>query len=362
MRHKKNKESLEPTTPIVYGTKEYDNHFYYIYTQYVEKISDIECKSYVLKYTKEINQYSDSYKSILPKKFNPCGIYIKMQNDGIVLPNTEKQIILEFVEQLNSYNKNRIEKKQNSLKQKTTKDVKKINEIHSIVEYQIDQQLERIQQNKKTNLEIAQILKTYKLDAAQFSALTVQISSSINKSIVDLQLAKQKKDEQLSEGYSYLTPKQLSEYINFLKNLQINIMSCYTKQERKKRKLKVKTPEQLVKKLQVIDSFDELKLVSCPKSEIIGSKIIFTYNTKTRSIIKYTSSSEFSINGSTLINIDLTKSYKKTVRRPDKVFLSINRTNMEFMERLWNSIKSKETTTNARINKNCILISCLHIK
>ena len=101
----------------------------------------------MLKYTKEINQYSDSYKSILPKKFNPYGIYIKMQNDGIVLPNTEKQIILEFVEQLNSYNKNRIEKKQNSLKQKTIKNVKKINEIHSTVEYQIDQQLERIQQN-----------------------------------------------------------------------------------------------------------------------------------------------------------------------------------------------------------------------
>lgn len=359
MRRKKITET--PTTLFVYGTREYENEFYNKYVKYAQTLSDIDCKTYVLNYIKEINKYSECYTSIQPKKFNPYGIYIKMQNDGILLPNREKEIILKFVEELDSYYKEKKENHLKHLKQKTTKESKKINEILSMIDSYLDQQLECIQNNKKTNLDIIAVLASYKLLPAQFSALMVQISENINKSVGDLQLAKHKKDEQLSEGYSYLTPKQLSEYIDFLKKLQINITSSCTKRERKKRKLKVKTADQLVKKLQILDSFDELKLVSCPKSEIIGSNMIFAYNTKTRSIIRYTTSTEFGIKGSTLLNIDLTKSCKKNIRRPDRVFLSLNRTNKEFMQRLWNSIKSKETPTNARINKNCILISCLHI-
>ena len=224
----------------------------------------------------------------------------------------------------------------------------------------IDLQLETIRNNKKANPSTTDILEKYKIHPTYFSILVAQITENISRSVNDLQLAKSKKDEQLVEGYSYLTPKQLSAYINFLNTLQTNIISSVPKTERKKRKTKIKKPDQLVKKLQIIDSFHELQLTSCPKIEIVGANVIFVYNTKTRSMIKYTSSGEFSIKGSTLLNIDLSKSFKKTVRKPEKVFLSLNRSNAQFMQRLWDSIKCKETSTNARINRNCVLISCLH--
>ena len=355
---KKQKTLPKNINDIVYGTKEYENQFYSDYIKYTQKITDIDCKSYMMVYLKSINKYFEYYTTIQAKKFNPYGIYIKMQTDGILLPDTEKKLISEFIDELDSSYKDKIEKKENLSKQRTIQESKKIKEILSSIEYYIDLQLDTIRNNKKANPDTTDILNRYKIHPTHFPILVSQISETINKSVNDLRLAKNKKDEQLIEGYSFLTPKQLTAYINFLNKLQDNIISSSPKKERKKRKVKPKLPEQLVSKLQVVDSCEKLNLKSYSKKEIIGANIIFVYNIKTRSIIKYISSQGFSIKGSTLLNID--SSNKKTVRNPEKLFSSINPTNCQFMERLWDSVKCKQTITNSRINKNCILISCLN--
>lgn len=355
---KKQKTVTKTINDIVYGTKEYENQFYSDYLKYTQKTTDTDCKAYMMAYLKSVNKYSEYYTTIQPKKFNPYGIYIKMQNDGILLPDIEKKLISEFIQELDVEYKDKIEKKENISKQKTAQESKKIKEILSFVESYIDVQLDIIGNNKKANPDTTDIFKRYKIHPAYFSILINQISESINRSMTDLRLAKNKKDEQLIEGYSYLTPKQLTAFIDFLSKLQDNIVSSSPKKERKKRKVKPKLPEQLVSKLQVVDSCEKLNLKSYSKKEIIGANIIFVYNIKTRSIIKYISSQGFSIKGSTLLNTD--SSNKKTVRNPEKLFLSINPTNCQFMERLWDSVKCKQTSTNLRINKNCILISCLN--
>ena len=334
---KKQKTLPKNINDIVYGTKEYENQFYSDYIKYTQKITDIDCKSYMMVYLKSINKYFEYYTTIQAKKFNPYGIYIKMQTDGILLPDTEKKLISEFIDELDSSYKDKIEKKENLSKQRTIQESKKIKEILSSIEYYIDLQLDTIRNNKKANPDTTDILNRYKIHPTHFPILVSQISETINKSVNDL---------------------QLTAYINFLSKLQDNIISSSPKKERKKRKVKPKLPEQLVSKLQVVDSCEKLNLKSYSKKEIIGANIIFVYNIKTRSIIKYISSQGFSIKGSTLLNTNSCN--KKTVRNPEKLFSSINPTNCQFMERLWDSVKCKQTSTNSRINKNCILISCLN--
>ena len=93
---------------------------------------------------------------------------------------------------------------------------------------------------------------------------------------------------------------------------------------------------------------------------IMDSNLLFLYNTKTREFIKYVSTSKFSVNGSTLVNVDTSNSFKKKVRAPETTLKTINHTNIKFMQRLWSSLKTKECAVKPRVNKHCVLLSCLN--
>ncbi len=354
------KQKITPKTinDIVYGTKEYENQFYSDYIKYTQKITDIDCKAYTISYLKSMNKYSEYYNTIHPKKFNPYGIYIKMQSDGILLPDVEKKLISEYVEELDREYKDKIEKKENTSKQRSVHEFKKIKQILSSVELYIDTQLEVIGNNKKTNSNITDIITQHKIRPEYFSILINEISTSIDRLVEDLQLAKNKKDQQLIEGYSYLTPKQLTEFIDFLNKLQSNI-NFSSKKERKKRKIKPKSPERLVKNLKIQENCPVLGIFSVTKTDILGANIVYTYNTKTRFLNRYLSDSSFSIKGSTLLNVQF--AIKKKIRKPQLLFSHINQKNKKFMETLWNSIKEKELPANTRLSKVCIVLSTFTI-
>ena len=353
MTKKTTKQS--PTVPTSkYGTKEYENEFFSIFLIYSEKITDQQAKQSILQYVKGKNKNIDDYSSLQAKKYTPYGIYAKMQFDGIKLPIVEQKSLDQFLEDLEKLNKDKQTKKEQSRKEKDIKDSRQIRNFLGDLNLLIDNQIDLIISNKKPNSDISSILKKYNLMASSHQST----KDLLTRMIVDVKLAKTKKDEQLVEGYSYMTPKQLTNYISFLESIlsKINTTSVVV---RKPRTLKPKRPDQLVKKLHIQDRCDVLGILSITKTDIIGANVLYTYNTKTRFFTQYLSDSGFSIKGTSLLNVN--SALKKKVRKPELLFAQINPKNKKFMESLWSSLKGKESTSNTRLSNVCIILSAFTI-
>ena len=344
-----------PTVPTSkYGTKEYENEFFSIFLIYSEKITDQQAKQNILQYIKGKNKNIDDYSSLQAKKYTPYGIYAKMQFDGIKLPIVEQKSLDQFLEDLEKLNKDKLTKKEQSRKEKDIKDSRQIRNFLGDLNSLIDNQIDLIISNKKPNNDISSILKKYNLMASSHQST----KDLLTRMIVDVKLAKTKKDEQLVEGYSYMTPKQLTNYILFLESilLKINTTSVVVK---KPRKLKPKRPDQLVKKLHIQDRCDVLGILSVQKTDIIGVNVLYVYNTKTRFFTQYLSNSGFSVKGTSLLNVN--SALKKKVRKPELLFAQINPKNKKFMESMWSSLKGKELTTNTRLSNVCVILSTFTI-
>lgn len=357
-KHISNTQQTKPTA--VFGTKEYENEFYSQYMQYSQKYTDNDCKKYFLSYVATLNTNIEDYSILLPKQYHPYGIYAKMVIDGILLPETEKQSLDKFLVEVLGISKQKKIKREQSRQEKNNKEQSKISLLLADIEIYLDNQLDIIRTNKKPIPNTDNILRKYPISANSYIQLVSYISENLTRRIKELTMVKSKKDDQLIEGYNFLTPKQVSIYLDFVKSLKEHIISNRITTPRKQRELKHKTPEMLIKNLHIQDRHDELNLISRPKTNIIGSNLVFVYNTKTRCFIRYESANGISVKGSTLLNIDETLSIKKKIRKPEVVFASINPTNRTFMERVWKSIKTKPSPVKARINRNCILLSCLN--
>jgi len=357
------------TTPVevsksqpLFGTQEYEKEFYSQYIKYVQTISDNECKRYVLSYVKSLNKEVELYDQLQSKEYAPYGIHIKMQNDGILLPESEKISLDNFIKNLEKTSNEKLVKKQQNKTLKHSVELKKINKLLGDIEEYKDIQLECILKNKKITGDISSIIISHNIHPSVYSDFIDIVTVGYTTQINELTLAKNKKDDILVEAYSYLAPKQLKSYIDFLKKLQTNIVSSRSVSTRKVRTIKAKTPDKLVKKLQIQEKCDNPKLTSRNKTDLIGANVVFVYNTKTRYMIRYFSNEGITVKGSTLINILPTNARMKKIRKPEIVFSSLNPTNAVFMDKLWSSIKTKESLTKTRINKCCVVLSCLNIK
>lgn len=352
---KKTKTQSPITVPVAkYGSKEYENEFFSIFLIYSEKTTDQQAKQYILQYVKTKNKNTQEYSSLQAKKYTPYGVYVKMHMDGIKLPIVEQKSLDQFIQDLEKLNKDKLTKKEQTRKEKDIKDSRQIRNFLGDLNLLIDTQLDMIISNIKPNSDISGILKAYNLTITSHQST----KDLLNRMILDVNLAKTKKDEQLVEGYSYMTPKQLTVYVTFLENIlsKINTISVVV---RKPRKLKPKKPEQLVKKLHIQDECGVLGILSVTKTDIIGANILYTYNTKTRFLTQYLSDSGFSVKGTSLLNVKT--GLKKKVRKPELLFAQINPKNRKFMESLWSSIKGKESTSKIRLSKVCVILSAFTI-
>jgi len=346
------------STSAEYGTKEYDNEFYGKFIRYTEKTTDQICKQTVIEYLKTKNKPHLNLETIHSKNFKPVGLYLKMEQDGIRLPVTEKALLESGILNFINLDKRRGIELQQNKKNKSIQEKYLVEKTISEILNSIDNQITLIQKNQRPSLDF----KTFIGNLAVNIVKTVEqeMKTVLQKNVKEVKLAKAKKDLQLVEGYSYLTPKQLKSVLEFYELLLRQLESGLIIRTKRPRKIKPKTPDKLVKKLKYMEKFSDLGLISFNPSELIGANIVYVYNTKTRFIERFESETGVGVRGSTLINIKQ-PAIKKKVRNPE-VLKSINTTNKNFMERFWSSFKTKQGEANSRINANCILLSCINNK
>lgn len=216
------------------------------------------------------------------------------------------------------------------------------------------------------------IASDYKIDASPYGVMhTLNIKSvHINRIVevfkkrrVEFDAVLNTDDKELKEGYSNFTKPQLKKVIAWCDQVILDCQKVMgsAAQNRKPRKRKVKSPEELVAKVKVLDKFDELKLESMPTREIIGALQLWVYNVKTRKLGCYHAEDAggFSIKGTSLTNFNESKSVHKKLRKPEVSLPEVMKAGKVLLRNYMDSIRAVESALTGRLNADTILLRSL---
>lgn len=228
----------------------------------------------------------------------------------------------------------------------------KVNEIAGELEYAID---ELITSHFKTSPSPFAIMQD-KVKSVHASRLI----DMFKKDRVEIQEAIDGDDEQLSEAYQKYSKLQLRKLLSYYDQIINDAikLSNDSKQTRKPRKRKSKTPEQLVAKIKILDESKEFKLKSEDSKKIIGATQLWVFNVKTRKLGVYHAddASGLSIKGSTVLNFTESKSITKTLRKPESILPEIVKGGKVYLRNVMDNINAKEKVLTGRLNSDTILV------
>jgi hypothetical protein len=167
-------------------------------------------------------------------------------------------------------------------------------------------------------------------------------------------------DKELKEAYSNFTKVQLKKVVSWCDQIILDTQKILgsAQQNRKPRKRKQKSAEELVVKLKVLDKYDELKLVGVPTKEIIGALQIWVYNVKQRKLGCYHAEDAggFSVKGTTITNFSESKSIQKRLRKPEVTLPELMKGGKVALRTLLDSVKAVEAPLTGRLNGDTILV------
>lgn len=170
-------------------------------------------------------------------------------------------------------------------------------------------------------------------------------------------------DKDMKEGYSNFTKTQLKKLIAYCDSIIVDAtkISGNAKANRKQRKRKVKTPEQLVSGLKYCKKSDEYKAESIAPKQVIGAMQLWVFNVKTRKLGCYHAEDAggFSVKGTKLVNFSEGKSLCKTVRKPEEHLTNVLKCGKVALRNVISNITTKEAPMNGRLNEDTILLRVL---
>lgn len=169
--------------------------------------------------------------------------------------------------------------------------------------------------------------------------------------------------EQLREGYSHRSKKQIKKMIEFYTEVMsaCDMLAEEAKVTRKPRKAKAVSKDKIVSKLKYKKNDDSLKLVSVNPVDILGAKELWTYNTKTRKLGKYVAEDfqDLAVKGTTIINFSPNKSVQKTLRKPAEQLKAFKDSGKVALRKFLEDINAVDTKMNGRINTDIILLKVM---
>lgn len=170
----------------------------------------------------------------------------------------------------------------------------------------------------------------------------------------------QGKDEQLKEGYSHLTKAQVKKIVAFYHEIlsACDMLAQEAKINRKPRKAKVVPKDKIVAKLKFKKTDEPLKLVSINPADIIGSKELWVFNTKTRKLGKYIANEymELGVKGTSITGFNENSSIQKTIRKPEEKLKEFKAAGKVVLRKFLDDINATDTKMNGRINEDVILL------
>jgi hypothetical protein len=187
------------------------------------------------------------------------------------------------------------------------------------------------------------------------------IKTLYSRDLAELEeLASGKGDEQLKEGYSHRSKKQIKNLIAFYQEIMsaCDMLAQEAKVNRAPRKTKTVPKEKLVAKLKYMKSNEPLKLVSINPADIIGAGELWIFNTKTRKLGKYVAAefNTLNVKGTTITNFNEHTSIQKTIRKPEDKLKEFKAAGKVQLRKFLDDINATDTKLNGRINEDTILL------
>lgn len=174
------------------------------------------------------------------------------------------------------------------------------------------------------------------------------------------ELASGNADEQLKEGYSHRSKKQIKNFIAFLTEVKTacEMLAQEAKVNRAPRAKKAVPAEKVVGKMKYLKTNEPLKLVSINPADILGAKELWVFNIKTRKLGRYIASefADLGVKGTTITGFDEFKSIQKTIRKPEEKLKEFKAAGKVALRKFLDDINATDTKMNGRINEDTLLL------
>jgi hypothetical protein len=207
---------------------------------------------------------------------------------------------------------------------------------------------EKIQEiiSKRPNLQVMKMLEEH------FHQSVTDWAKELNN------FSKKDKSETKTKYEKYLVFNE-----SVLKIIQSSLINLENAKAANRKPRKTRTPKKipnskLVEKLSYKKEDRELNLVSINPENIIGSKVLLVFNTKTRKFGYFVASdtSGLGVKGTTLTNYNEGLSLSKTLRKPTEQISELSNSTVKKMEVQFKNIKAVETQLKGRINEDILLL------
>lgn len=171
-------------------------------------------------------------------------------------------------------------------------------------------------------------------------------------------------DEQLNEGYAYLTAAHKRKVIEFFDGILNGCDEFTALTKRRKilnRKPRVKKPvsaAKQVKRLKYMQESEEYNLVSIQPEYIVGASQAWVFNVQTKKLTQYVASDRggLQVKGSVIMNFDPKTSVTKNLRKPQETIKVVLEGGKVEKRKLMDSIKAKASVPNGRVNVKTIIL------
>jgi hypothetical protein len=161
-------------------------------------------------------------------------------------------------------------------------------------------------------------------------------------------------DPELKEGYSNFTVAQKRKILHFFNNM-LKELGTYRNAVKPVRKRKPIPASKVVQKVKFQKFDEELNIVSVIPEKIIGSSMVFLFNTKTRMLSYYKSMGGLSVSGTSIKDFDVGLS--KKIRTPSIFHQHFRGLGKRVSEKMFlNDISTKQNVASGRINSDTIIL------
>ena len=169
--------------------------------------------------------------------------------------------------------------------------------------------------------------------------------------------------DQAVEAFAHISKANQKKMLTTMETIfeDLDKLKTATKAARIPRVKKPKTSDVQIKNLKYKVEDIDVKIMSINPVMIPGKEVLFVYNTKTRKLTEYVTESTkgFEVSGTTIKNIS-DKSRVTTLRKPDDILpLILSKTIKQIDKQVWDTLTTKVSVPNGRINADCILLRVL---
>ena len=227
-----------------------------------------------------------------------------------------------------------------------------------LLEPVLDATVEAVQSGKKKDTSLRDWLHSSNLNRPLLHAVRERLESTLE----EYSAALSGEDPDLREGYSHFG-KRLKHMVSILQDSisDIDDRLGVLRASRKPRKRKARSAESQIKKLHYMGRSEVFGVDSVKPEAIIGAQGLIVFNTKNNKATVFIAAEPkcgLSVKGSTVEGYDATKSYEKTVRKPEEFVKNADGCRKTFAAavRYLNGVKTKSAEPTGRVNKHCLLL------